>query len=99
MEGSYIQIFCAVNNTGNWLPEMRCNKSNGRNIDGNTSYATGMSSVITQLTLDDNAVTFTCKMTFNPTKTYNRTTKELNLDNSVPDYHHSWKVTVNVTGK
>src|SRR6218665_272308 len=97
VEGSYIQILCTVNYTGTWLPEIKCNKSNGQDIDANTSYSNNrIPSIITQLNSDDNGVTFTCNMTFKPISTNNRTTKEVNQDNSVPGYHHSWKFTANV---
>lgn len=99
LEGSYIQILCTVNYTGTWLPEIKCNKSrpNGQGINANTSYSNNrMPSIITQLNSDDNGVTFTCNMTFKPISTNNRSTKEVNQDNSVPDYYHSWKFTANV---
>lgn len=78
---------------------MKCNKSNGRNIDANASSVTGMSSLIMQLTSADNGVIFTCKITFKPMSTNNIHNKEVNQDNSIPDYHYSWKFTANVSGK
>lgn len=103
VEGYYIQIVCTINYTGNWLLAMDCSKSSGQSIEANINYTRNSmyvpwtSSLITQLSLNDNGVTFMCTTTFKPKPTNKGTADEVVQANNVPDYHHTWNFTACVS--
>lgn len=102
-EGDYIQMWCTVNYTGNWIPVMEWTRSNGQTEDSNITYSytatTVTSSLITQLNSSDNGVTITCKTSFKPTSTMTSSTRRQGEGHAtnVPNYQHLWSFTTNVS--
>ena len=99
-------MYCTVNYTGNWIPDLEWPSSNGRTIDAymyfvytNTS-TTVLSSITMQLDSSDDGVTFTCKISFRPITTINKTTiPGESLATNIPLYQYVWSVKLNVTCK
>ena len=107
VEGDYIQMWCTVNYTGNWILVMEWTL-NGQIPDRpthNTYQPRRVTSSLTkQLVSSDNGVTFafTCKMSLNPNSSNNlRVPAQVyrTMATNIPYYQHSWNYTPNVLCK
>lgn len=105
MEGDYIQMWCTVNYSGNWIAVIDWTKNDRQMTDTDSIYTntstTVTSLLTTQLSSSDNIVTFTCKTTFNETLPKFKTTLKPDdvVATNVPGYQFSCNATTNVLCK
>ena len=105
VEGDYIQMWCRVNYTGNWIlvMEWTINRQKPDRPTHNTYGSRRVtSSLIKQLASNDNGITFTCKMSLNPNVTNNLHVPAQvgkTMATNIPYYQHSWNYTANVSCK
>ena len=96
--GDTILLYCTVDYTGNWSPNMEWSRNDGKMITPTSKVIQHKTSITSTLTLslnpDDNDVTFACKTSF-----IHSTEIEANTESQarkVPTFQFVWNFTVNV---
>lgn len=101
-EYEYIQLLCAVNYTGNWIPTMEWLRNNEPTVDADVFYTNTSTNVASSLTIqliaNDNGVSFTSKTTFKPALTrISRTDNAFEtFATNIPQYQYFWNFKSNV---